>query len=71
MRVKQLNIWGKMAQARKFSGRLGLTTGQAAHHCQVSLPALKRWIQDGRLTACKTPGGHRRRELEELQRFLR
>ena len=71
MQVKQLNIWEKMAQARKFSGRLGLTTGHAARHCQVSLPASKRWIQDRRLTAFKTPGGHCRIELEEVQRFLR
>src|SRR5436309_599565 len=60
-----------MEQAHKFSDRLCLTTGQAARHCQVSIPALKRWIRDGRLTAFKTPGGHCRIELEELQRFLR
>jgi two-component system, OmpR family, response regulator VicR len=60
-----------MEQAYKSSNRLYLTTGQAARHCQVSIPALKRWIQDGRLAAFKTPGGHCRIELEELQRFLR
>jgi excisionase family DNA binding protein len=60
-----------MAQAHKFSDRLCLTTGQAARYCPVSIPALKRWIRDGRLTAFKTPGGHCRIELEELQRFLR
>src|SRR5262245_56190696 len=71
MHMEQLNIWEKMAQARKFFARLGLTTRQAARHCQVSLPASTHWIQDGWLTACKTPGGHCRRDLEELQRFLR
>jgi excisionase family DNA binding protein len=60
-----------MEHAHKFSDRLCLTTGQAARHCQVSIPALKRWIRDGRLAAFKTPGGHCRIELEELQRFLR
>ena len=60
-----------MAPAHRFSDRLGLTTGQAARHCQVSIPALQRWIRDGRLTASKTPGGHCRIELEEVQRFLR
>lgn len=48
-----------------------ITTGQAARHCQVSLPALKRWIRDGRLTAFKTPGGHARIEVKEFQRFLK
>ena len=60
-----------MEHAHKFSDRLCLTTGQAARHCQVSIPALKRWIRDGRLAAFKTPRGHCRIELEELQRFLR
>jgi len=35
------------------------------------MPALQRWIQDGRLMAFKTPGGHYRLELAELQRLLR
>ncbi len=48
-----------------------ITTGQAARHCQVSLPALKRWIRDGRLAAFKTPGGHARIEVMEFQRFLK
>lgn len=47
-----------------------LTTGEAAAHCQVSIPALKRWIRDGRLRAMRTPGGHSRIELREFQRFL-
>jgi len=71
MHMKQLNIWEKKAQVRIFFGWLGLTTGQSARHCQVSLPASKRLIQDRRLTACKTSGGHRRLGLEELQYFLR
>jgi len=48
-----------------------ITTGQAASHCQVSIPAIKRWIRDGRLSAFKTPGGHARIELNEFQRFLK
>jgi excisionase family DNA binding protein len=48
-----------------------LTTGQVAQHCQVSIPAVKRWIQDGRLAVFRTPGRHCRIELRELQRFLR
>jgi excisionase family DNA binding protein len=48
-----------------------ITTGQAAKHCQVSIPAIKRWIRDGRLSAFKTPGGHARIEVNEFQRFLK
>src|SRR5262249_11957893 len=71
MHMEQLNIWGKMVQARKFPGRLGLTTGQSARHCQVSLPASKGWIQDRRLTACRTPRGHCNIYILELKSFLR
>jgi len=48
-----------------------LTTRQAAAHCQVSIPTLRRWIRDGALVAHLTPGGHRRIDLDEFQRFLR
>lgn len=48
-----------------------ITTQQAADHCQVSIPTLKRWIQAGSLTAFRTPGGHHRIVLDEFQRFLR
>jgi len=48
-----------------------LTTRQAAAHCRVSIPTLRRWIRAGALGAYLTPGGHRRIDLTEFQRFLR
>jgi excisionase family DNA binding protein len=48
-----------------------LTTRQAAAHCNVSIPTLRRWIRRGDLGAYLTPGGHRRIDLDEFQRFLR
>jgi excisionase family DNA binding protein len=48
-----------------------LTTRQAASHCRVSIPTLRRWIRAGDLGAHLTPGGHRRIDLHEFQRFLR
>jgi len=61
-----------MEQQEKSKERLRqhLTAGQAARHCSVTVPALKRWIRAGRLRAFRTPGGHTRIELEEFQRFL-
>ncbi len=47
-----------------------LTTGQAARHCQVSVPGLRRWVREGKLLGFRTPGGHYRIELNEFQRFL-
>ena len=48
-----------------------LTTRQAAAHCRVSIPTLRRWIWAGELGAHLTPGGHRCIDLHEFQRFLR
>ena len=48
-----------------------LTTRQAAAHCRVSIPTLRRWIRTGALGAHLTPGGHRRIDRDEFQRFLR
>ncbi len=59
-----------LAQGPNGSQRL-ITTGEAASHCQVSLPALRRWIRDGRLKAFQTPGKHARIEVREFQRFLK
>jgi excisionase family DNA binding protein len=52
-------------------GGAHLTTRQAASHCRVSIPTLRRWIGAGELGAHLTPGGHRRIDLHEFQRFLR
>src|SRR5215467_7031287 len=60
----------KRGQGPTGSHRL-ITTGEAASHCQVSLPALRRWIRDGRLKAFQTPGKHARIEVREFQRFLK
>jgi excisionase family DNA binding protein len=51
--------------------RAHLTTRQAATHCRVSIPTLRRWIRAGEIAAHLTPGGHRRIDLHEFQRFLR
>jgi excisionase family DNA binding protein len=50
--------------------RAHLTTRQAAAHCRISIPTLRRWIRNGDLRAYLTPGGHRRIDLDEFQRFL-
>ena len=59
-----------MEKSQQSRIRSYLTAGQAARHCRVSIPALKSWIRDGRLPAFKTPGGHWRIEVRELQQFL-
>ncbi len=61
----------KGERARTHASQRLITTGDAASHCQVSLPALRRWIRDGRLKAFQTPGKHARIEVREFQRFLK
>jgi hypothetical protein len=60
-----------MAQVHKFTNWSGLTIGRVDYHCQASISPLKRLMLDGQCMAFPTPGGHRRIEIEELQRFLR
>lgn len=60
-----------MKQSKKLSELSYITTGQAASHCQVSIPTFRRWIGDGRLVAFKTLGRHCRIPVDEFQRFLR
>lgn len=51
------------------SGIPFLTTGEVAAAYSVSIPTVKRWIQEGQLKAFKTTGGHYRISRTEFQRF--
>ena len=48
-----------------------LTTKQVAQAIKVSESSLKRWCDQGLLTAIRTAGGHRRLALDDVLHFLR
>lgn len=48
-----------------------LTAGEAARHCRVTTPAIRRWMREGQIRGFRTPGGHRRIALSHFQSFLR
>ena len=58
----------KAKQDRKASRRY-LTTGRVGQILEVSPAAIKKWIQQGKLAAFRTPGGHFRIPAEEFERF--
>ena len=45
------------------------TTQQIAKMLGVSVPTVVNWVKQGRLSAHKTPGGHRRISREALEQF--
>jgi excisionase family DNA binding protein len=47
-----------------------LTTIEAARILGVAVSSVSKWIDEGKLTAGRTPGGHRRIEREDLVWFL-
>lgn len=47
-----------------------LTAREAAAYLRVSLSTLRRMERQGRITALRTPGGHRRFSLEALNTCL-
>ena len=47
-----------------------LTTGQAAKICSVTPDTVLKWIHSGRLPATRTPGGHHRVSVEDLEQVL-
>jgi len=51
--------------------RRSLTTSEAAALLGVSVPTVRAWSDAGRLPVHRTPGGHRRFELDELRAWLR
>ena len=48
-----------------------LTTRQLADAIGGSVSSVKRWIDEGRIAAVRTAGGHRRVGLEEAARYIR
>lgn len=46
------------------------TTVDLARVCKVSLRTVIRWVDQGKLTSFRTPGGHRRVREEDLLQFL-
>jgi excisionase family DNA binding protein len=43
---------------------------EVAHMFGVRPTTVARWAREGRLTAVRTPGGHRRYRLGEVQKML-
>jgi excisionase family DNA binding protein len=47
-----------------------LTTSDIARHCGVSRKSVIRWIEQGRIKAYRTPGGHYRIQQTNFLDFL-
>jgi len=47
-----------------------LSTIEAARMLGVAVSSVSKWVDEGRLLAGRTPGGHRRIEKEDFIRFL-
>jgi len=47
------------------------STHSAAKYCRVTPMTIIRWIEEGRINAYKTPGGHRRIMRDDLETFCR
>lgn len=63
--------WLGVRERQLAPGRRTLTTSEAAALLGVSVPTIRLWADSGRVPCHKTPGGHRRFEVEELADWLR
>ncbi len=45
------------------------TSGEVASFCAVTKTTILRWVEEGRICAFRTPGGHRRILQSELRSF--
>jgi len=46
-----------------------VTTGEVGRACGVTASAVKKWIRQGKVRAIRTPGGHFRIPVEEIERL--
>lgn len=47
-----------------------LTLEEAIKLIKVSKSTLRRWEKEGKIKSIRTPGGHRRYSVEELERTM-
>lgn len=47
------------------------TVYKASQYCKVSPQTIINWIDSGYISAYKTPGGHRRIKIKDLEAFMR
>ena len=47
-----------------------LTTGDIASYCGVTRTGVVRWIQENKIKAFRTPGGHYRVQKDDFRNFL-
>ena len=47
-----------------------LNLKKASQYLNVHKDTLRRWDREGKLTPLKTPGGHRRYKLSDLDKFM-
>jgi excisionase family DNA binding protein len=47
-----------------------LSVGEAAYILGISTDTLRRWEKSGRITALRTPTGHRRYSRSDIQELL-
>lgn len=59
------------AQIPEIPDKEYFTTGETASHCGVTPNAVFKWVQEGRILADRTPGGHYRISRESLMDFLK
>ncbi len=54
---------------KRESGKLGLTTTEAAAYLGVTTGTIRRWSDRGHLPHTRTPGGQRRFSQKKLKKF--
>src|SRR3989338_8494614 len=48
-----------------------LTTGKVAEYCNVTVRAVLKWVDEGKLAAYRTPGNHCRVKVADFLEFLK
>ena len=61
----------RQRKRRKLAGQTSITVDSIAGYCMVSRSTVRRWINDGRLTAMKLPSGHFRVSIADFKDFLK
>ena len=62
----------RMKRSRLKSGQFSrwVTTAAAAEYLGVHITTVREWAGRGRVKCYRTPGGHRRFDLADLERFV-
>jgi excisionase family DNA binding protein len=69
-KIEPIAEQSREGRRQRLVGQTSIKVESIAGYCMVSRSTVRRWIQEGRLSAMKLPSGHFRVTVKDFKTFL-